>query len=199
MFDPQLGLQQLNGNRKLYSRLLGLLTQQLTHEFATLPEMLYKLAHGDLAHKIEAQQLNHTLKGVLGNLGITKLTQLSTDINLILKSGGLITTDDVKQFETSIQETLEAIQLFLQAQPVEEATTHALNQHHGFQHHLIFLAKRIESNEFIDEEDLANIKRMLPSHFNGAWQNLVDALDIFDFEQAHRVLLTMINTETGIG
>lgn len=74
-------LTRVRGNKKLYRRMLGLFTQST--EFAALEE---SLSQGDLT---KAGEYAHSIKGMTGNLTLTKVFETSTQLMNELRAGEL--------------------------------------------------------------------------------------------------------------
>ncbi len=188
MLDASLGLKQLNGNQTLYHKLLKLFLDQLTQEFSALPAQLQAISEGNDAARTATQQLNHALKGVAGNLAISALANLSAEIDLMLKRGDAIQANQATFFAQTISDTEKAIQAYLQTTsttnlepvaPVAQLDSSLL---------LMDLAKRIQGNEFIDDDELAELGRHIPVQQQTQWQLVIEALAVFDFDQAHTEL-----------
>ena len=192
MLDASLGLQQLNGNQTLYHKLLRLFLDQLTQEFSALPAQLQAIAEGDDEARTATQQLNHALKGVAGNLAINALANLSAEIDLMLKRGDAIHANQAAFFAQTLSDTEKAIQAYLQTTsatnlepvaPVEQLDVRSL---------LMDLANRIQGNEFIDDDELSELGRHIPMQQQTQWQLVIEALAVFDFDQAHTELQALL-------
>lgn len=77
--DLDAALARIRGNKKLYRRMLGLFLQST--EFDALEE---SLAQGDLA---KAGEYAHSIKGMTGNLTLTAVFELSTQLMNQLRAG----------------------------------------------------------------------------------------------------------------
>ncbi len=192
MLDASLGLQQLNGNQNLYHKLLRLFLDQLKQDFSVLPAQLKAISEGNDEAKTSTQQLNHALKGVAGNLAISALANLSAEIDLMLKRGDAIQADQAALFAQTLNDTEKAIQAYLQttsATPLEPvAPVEQLNVHSQ----LMDLAKRIQGNEFIDDDELAELSRHIPVQQQTQWQLVSEAMAVFNFDQAHNELQALL-------
>lgn len=54
------------------------------------------------------------------------------------------------------------------------------------------LAKRIQGNEFIDDDELSELGRHIPMQQQTQWQLVIEALAVFDFDQAHTELQALL-------
>ena len=79
LIDLDDGLGRVRGNKKLFVRMLGLFMDST--EFAALEEAL---GQGDIA-KIEHSA--HTIKGIAGNLSLTALFNVSTELMQQARNG----------------------------------------------------------------------------------------------------------------
>lgn len=77
--DVDNALARIRGNKKLYIRMLGLFTQ--SKEFASLDEML------ELEDYENAANVAHAIKGMTGNLSLTKLFETSMELMQQLRQG----------------------------------------------------------------------------------------------------------------
>ncbi len=101
--DAKNGLKILNGNKKLYRRLLNdfIKTNMLEEFLAALKEESFVIA----SEKI------HAVKGMSANLGLEKLFKVTKDLNLRLKTGEKIKKDsaEVQQLIFVYEKTREEI------------------------------------------------------------------------------------------
>ncbi|MEO5347504.1 MAG: Hpt domain-containing protein, partial [Magnetococcus sp. YQC-9] len=81
--DIQAGLANLNGNRKLYKKILGDVFSRF-HD--VVPRLQGELAQGG---RDEARRLIHTFKGVSGTLGAREAQKLSGQLEEALVDGAL--------------------------------------------------------------------------------------------------------------
>jgi CheY-like chemotaxis protein len=111
-FDLAAGLQRLQGNSKLYKKLL----LDFAKNYAVLAaEIQRALSAGDMD---QAHSLIHNLKGVSGNLAATGLQAAAIDMQKLVKKGDKKRVPSAKELdqkmsklENVLQETLETIQL----------------------------------------------------------------------------------------
>lgn len=79
LIDVDEGLARVRGNQMIYRKMLGLFLQST--EFDELEAALGKQDYP------KAQQLAHTIKGMTGNLSLTRIFLLSTQLMTQLKDG----------------------------------------------------------------------------------------------------------------
>lgn len=94
--DLDAALARIRGNRKLYRRMLGLFTQST--EFAALEE---SLSAGDLN---KAGEYAHSIKGMTGNLTLTKVFEASTLLMNELRQG-ILNDETVAAYRDALAKT----------------------------------------------------------------------------------------------
>lgn len=99
--DVDDALARFMGNEGMYVRFLGKL--QSDDSFDKLGAAFVA---GDVKETFAA---SHTLKGVLGNLGLTRLVDLNTPIVETARGGNLPAAADVDAFKAAYVETLALI------------------------------------------------------------------------------------------
>ncbi|MGM0615458.1 MAG: Hpt domain-containing protein [Pseudomonadota bacterium] len=80
-FDTSAGLAYADGDEELYREVLAMFHEQLTDEFAQLPEQLRKDSGDTLARQV------HTLKGSAGSVGATRIEAVAREIDQGFKAG----------------------------------------------------------------------------------------------------------------
>jgi PAS domain S-box-containing protein len=88
-FDLERGLSVLAGNASFYLKMLHEFKRQVDAEFMALPELLDKVDwHGrpDDPHCQDAKRMTHTLKGLAGTLGATRLAEAARAAEMALAS-----------------------------------------------------------------------------------------------------------------
>jgi HPt (histidine-containing phosphotransfer) domain-containing protein len=78
-FDFSTALSRLMGNKKLYAKMLGMLIN--SKEFDAFEQAV---SEGDLK---KASEHAHTIKGMTGNLAVTKLYEISAKLNQEMNNG----------------------------------------------------------------------------------------------------------------
>lgn len=197
LLNIQAGIQLVAGNETLYKKLLQQFSDQITQDFSAILDLLQQLEQdadkpADKKTFEPAQRLNHGLKGVAGNLAADALFRISQKIDGQLKQQHGPSKEEIEQLRQVMATTQQQIQVYLQqgqnpdrvaatstttsSVPSEmTATTRAqLDQ----------LKQRITANEYIDDAELEQLGNSLPSELGPKWQQIINALDLFDFEQA---------------
>ena len=94
--------ERLLGNEGLYKRLLVRFSEE-----TSVAELREAVANGNVETGFHVA---HTLKGVVGNLGLKKLTATVVPVVEILRGGALPSADDMQKIDAAYAETVEAIQ-----------------------------------------------------------------------------------------
>ncbi|KUJ72779.1 PAS domain-containing protein [Thiomicrospira sp. WB1] len=202
LVDESKGLVQLNGNQVLYDKLLQDVAQQLADDYASLATDLMALQSDDTQGMQSIQPLNHSLKGVAGNLALTRLFEISKTIDQSLKALRKPDSDVIQAFAQALAATRAAL-----AERKSGATTSAgeavshqptnASALSGEQHaRLQALLSKIQHNEFLDESDLEAHFAGLPGPEVSALKTqLNDCLDAFEFEQAAEALSLFLDQD----
>lgn len=107
-FDVDAGLVYADGDQELYLEVLAMFHEQLTTEFADLPQRLRADITSDVARQA------HTLKGSASSVGATHLAMAAQMIDQRIKEGS--TTLEVElldRLNTSIQAALSELNTIL--------------------------------------------------------------------------------------
>lgn len=99
--DVDGAIARFMGNQDMYVKFLGKLANDDSFD-----KLNAALASGDTKEGFAA---SHTLKGVLGNLGLTKLLDLNTPIVESLRAGNMPAQQDVDAFSAAYREALAII------------------------------------------------------------------------------------------
>ena len=89
------------GNEAMYTKFLGKLADDDSFD-----KLQAAFVDGDVKECFAA---SHTLKGVLGNLGLTKLVELNTPIVETARGGSMPQDADVDAFTAAYLQTLEIL------------------------------------------------------------------------------------------
>ena len=195
-FDLAQGIAQLQGNQKLYQRLLAQFAEQLGAEFSQLPTMLRQLNETDKDQAwSNAQTLAHGLKGVAANLGAKAIAELASHIDLQLKQQQPILMRSIKALETALDQAQSEIVVWLAAVNQEStvpdlAQTQKLDQAQ-LQAEIQSLIAAAQASEYIDSDRIAVLFNQLPESFKSYQPKLQQALEKFDFEQVQYQLDTL--------
>lgn len=99
--DVDGALGRFMGNEMMYVKFLGKLESDDSFD-----KLGAAFAAGDVKECFAA---SHTLKGVLGNLGLTRLVELNTPIVETARGGAMPQETDVEAFKAAYLETLKII------------------------------------------------------------------------------------------
>ncbi|UQB43149.1 response regulator [Thiomicrospira microaerophila] len=200
MLDIQAGLNQLAGNESLYKKLLTKFANQIETEYIAVLAMLHALTTDDSKSAFEpVQQLNHALKGVAGNLAAMGLFEISQRIDLKLKARQRPSDEQIEQLARALEETQQEIKLYLasdaallSAGAIHKKTNPLTTSLDITKAQLQSLQQRIEVCEYIDDQELDQLSQALPDNLQPGWLQMVQALDVFDFERAEQNLKQLI-------
>ncbi|MBU3022338.1 Hpt domain-containing protein [Aestuariibacter sp. A3R04] len=186
LIDLKFGLSQLSGNSELFLRLL----QKFSDEYVTAEDKLSLFFN---QHNWDsARTYLHTIKGVAGNLGITKLHHASRQAENELKSASEppasfhLFCDTLRATLTYIQ-TLQASPVLLNGDiPAEQADESELQRSSETTAPDDFI-RALAQNEFIAQEQLdAWLAVSTPD--SGKQQQIRDAIDDLDYDNALALL-----------
>lgn len=199
--DVEAGLAMLNNNHALYTKLLGLFLTQLETEFGALPNQLNQLDTSAETGDFSAAQLKaHTLKGLGGNLALKHLTQLTTELDRLLKQERLPPASLIDAFSASLETTRKAVTQWLQAASTNPAVTESndgtIAPPSTLHAELSRLLEAVNNSEYIDDALLTRLAQQLPPANQAAWLAITQALESFDFDQASQELTALIQTLT---
>ncbi|MGN0072741.1 MAG: Hpt domain-containing protein [Coriobacteriales bacterium] len=94
-------LERFMGSEPMYLKFLGKLRQD-----ETFGQLMAALDAGDMQTGFAA---SHTLKGLYGNLGLTKLVELNTPVVESLRAGALPSEADVAALKAAVKSTEELL------------------------------------------------------------------------------------------
>ncbi|MBE0506850.1 MAG: response regulator [Marinospirillum sp.] len=204
LLNVQAGIRQVVGNETLYKKLLQQFSEQITQDFSAILDLLQQLER-DADKKADkkifepVQQLNHGLKGVAGNLAAEALFNISQEIDRLLKQQHCPSREQIDLLGQVMATTQQQIQVYInkgQDSNAPAATSPAPSEMDAATRaQLDQLKQRITANEYIDGEELEQLGNSLPSEVRPIWQQVINALDLFDFEQALQQL-SLLNVKT---
>jgi PAS domain S-box-containing protein len=102
------GLSQVNNMPELYQDILCSFLAELNGIFADLPRALEQERTDETRRKV------HTLKGLAGTIGATRLEKVSTIINSALKNNLYISPELIHELQEALQEAKKGLLTFLQ-------------------------------------------------------------------------------------
>ncbi|MDR2820855.1 MAG: response regulator [Desulfovibrio sp.] len=172
------GIAATGGNKKLYQNLLERFVEHYGHGLSRIRELLLKEDY------VAAARLAHTIKGVAGNLGMTRVAELTKTMEASLPD---VPPDEslLSEYEAVMRETLEYIvslnlnqvEAVVGDKPLEEESRRALLDL------LVDLPKRTESDWGGTQRKLSNFVE--PAHGTphaGHLSALLKAVNDFDLE-----------------
>jgi PAS domain S-box-containing protein len=106
--DVNRGLAQVNNMPELYQDILCSFLAELDGIFADLPRALEQERTDETRRKV------HTLKGLAGTIGATRLEKISTIINSALKNNLSISSELIQELQEAIREAKEGLSAFIQ-------------------------------------------------------------------------------------
>ena len=200
LFDQAAGLELLGGNAALQRRLIEQFLQQQTTDFQPLCDELKALGPDSAAEAYKVtQQMAHTLKGVAGNLRLTKLALLAQTLDAALKRQQPPDPSLQQAFDEALQQTVAALNTWLAnselSRPVAppsavtapRSLSRVLEDLHALQ-------AAIHNSEYIDETRLQSIGPSLPPEMTQEWTRFCQLIDGFDFEQASQIVVRLIES-----
>ncbi|MBQ4833285.1 PAS domain S-box protein [Pseudoalteromonas sp. MMG010] len=139
--------------------------------------------------------LTHTLRGVAGNLGLTTLMKLLTDLE------HSNTDTDIHPILLLLKEELDTVVKLMSANLCPKPSASNLSQSNDndptstisideLNVHIDQLLNDSQSAE-LNDDLLENLKRSAPAKFLAIINNIADAFDEFDFDSAHTLLLDL--------
>lgn len=196
LINRQKGLQQLNGNQALYTKLLNQFLEQLNGDYNQLAKALGEAAMHSASHAVLAklQAQNHGMKGVAANLALTALYDVSQQVDSQLKQQLAPNPSLVVTFKQVLTDTRQAIQDQL-AHLSEQATMDDLQADSlkgdesmtnvELQAALRQLFSDLQSQRFLDIQQLQPIWTSLPNRLQEPYgKPLMTAIDNFEFDEA---------------
>lgn len=98
--DLETALSRVRGNKAIYKKMLVLF--QSSGEFASLEETLVQSDYE------RAAEVAHGIKGMTGNLGLTKLFETSTNLLQTLRQG-VLDADTLAAYRSAYEETKKCV------------------------------------------------------------------------------------------
>jgi len=106
--DVNRGLAQVNNMPELYQDILCSFLSELDGIFADLPRALEQDWTDETRRKV------HTLKGLAGTIGATRLEKISTVLNSALKNNLTISPELIQELQEALREAKKGLSLFMQ-------------------------------------------------------------------------------------
>lgn len=190
----------LSGNEALYRRLLKKLLRQIENDFRPTLGRIQEASPEPLDARLAAlQSASHNLKGVAGSLGLISLSEQASTLDRILKQGRLPPLAICETFNTTLQQAVTTIEMWLTAeQPVTPAAPDidcsTIDQ--TLIDTLQSLLIAVKNNLYVEDARIQAAGQHLPTAFRAEWQAFVDAMDEFEFAHAERILVPLLHTLT---
>ncbi len=188
--DIEAGLARLNGNRKLFKKLLIEFDNSYTHVGG---EIRQAVEMGDLE---SARRIAHTIKGVAGNLSAGSVFEAAENLGKALKTEP---ADTCGRCLTYLETELRRVRMAVKELAVEETVFVDIQidpeQTNGL---LVKLVGLLEGDDLEAEDCFSELKRAMDLKRYGKQMDAIEALiSEFDFGRAKTALLA-IGTELGI-
>ncbi len=180
-FDFKRGLRSADGDQAFYHRLLFLFRQQLDGEFASAEELLERPDDG------QASRLIHTIKGVAGTVGHTRLAAIAAAIDLAFKERRPVTPDMLAEFRAAMKDAKARLETL----PPLSALSLKIGEAQG-KKAVEKMLSMLKNSEYIDESLLADVSDYLDGRLGAhASRRLIDQVENFDLDTAIATLLEL--------
>ncbi len=191
------GIQRLMGDKALYRKSLGQLHQQLLGPYARLGQILDHLGADSMpADFAAAQSLVHSLKGVAGNLAMKELASVASLLDASLKQNQVPEPGLVARFENIRQAHVQQAGQYLAEHASNEGWDMNLEKpadQTRVRAALAKLAAAISGSQFIGEDELIAVARLLPASVREHhWPAVEQALDALDFDAAAQAMKPLL-------
>jgi HPt (histidine-containing phosphotransfer) domain-containing protein len=179
LLNYDFALNQLGGNESLLSKMLG----KFSTEFeAVSSELKDLLAAGDTK---SAKMRVHTIKGISGNLGLQALYECATEFDAQLREDRF-QEETFQRFSSLVQET--CVQIHEREQintPEKSLVSPTLSKETS----KLELTKKLERNEFIDDDTLINLVSGL-SMSEEKSKELIELIEELQYQDALHLVST---------
>ena len=185
--DVDWGLTRVGGNRALFAKLLREFYQDHQADITLIEQALAEQRFQDV------RRIVHTIKGVTGNIGATKLQQSCLELEQAFAAEGAI-EHALFMFKQDFQQLFRELQQFehlhrseakVDAEPKNRHIKLSVQQLADITSPLLTL---LQNGDAAALEVLMQIKQHLPEQVQPLVQNLQQAIEDFDFDQAIDVL-----------
>ncbi|MDM8568250.1 ATP-binding protein [Thiotrichales bacterium HSG1] len=182
--DIKSGMNRLGQNYQLYVKLL----QGFYNSYHDVIKKIHDLLEQE---KItEAIYMLHSIKGVSGNLSITKLYEISGSLETALKSEPKIVPELITKFEsatTEVMNTISGLKIDESNFFSEEVNIAALKPL------LMELTNLLAEYNSRAIDVIPTIKQHLTESFQDIYQRLEEKIDNFEFNEAEKVLAELMD------
>ncbi len=180
-FDFEHGLRLSDGDFVFYHRLLQHFKDQLAADFSTLADRLPNIYDKDVPRMI------HTLKGISGTVGHTRLSAITMNIDRAFTEGNKITQEMQLEFKQAINEAKEQLSTL----PSPPAFSQQLNTENA-RAMLITLLTTLRNSELVEEDLLTSVADFLDTRLGyQASKDLKKHVYNFDYDSAVVALLNL--------
>jgi len=187
--DTESALNRLGGNRKVLAKLL----KTFCRDYAdTADKIRDALKSGDTEL---ALNLNHTLKGVAGNLSANELWQASRELESAIKNNGSARSEILlNTFEAALERALTSAEQFeIEDEPLDQPSEIISSSAPYSEIRELFLLLQRHSPKA--EDGLYPVKTYLENlGFQSDIEKLEDCISSFDFRQAREILAGLAQT-----
>jgi two-component system sensor histidine kinase/response regulator len=182
--DIEAGVKRLNGNRKLYRKLL--------FDFAGT----YSVSYDDINRALQqgdsalAMRLIHTLKGVAGNISAFEIQQLAAELEKALTRSAALETERLLAY---LGKTVKSMKATLDELPESALTVKAQSlkayDRGKAETLLLDLARLIWEDDVNAEQSLEEFQKVMdPSVYGDNIKALTESIGDYDFDTAKEVL-----------
>ena len=180
-------MNRLLGNETLFIRLLNMFLQTYSNHIQMVSELISTNQLG------EAEKLVHTLKGLCGNIGAVKVHQQLQNIDSVLKTSQIPSTEALQQLNESFNILLASVDTFLKG--LQSTPTHLEGEenHNRAFLYLETIFEHVESDMGIVFDTFEMLKT-LPNHgINPETLNALQyAIEMFDTQKQQEILKKLI-------
>ncbi|MFV0421559.1 response regulator [Oleidesulfovibrio sp.] len=186
LLDTALGLMRVKGNRHLHDGLLA----EFISEFKNYPALMRSFVERDTPD--EARKLNHALRGVAGNIGATRLFNLSVKLGDCLKKESLGCAPLLSELDNVMHATVDTILQYL------KSAEHSLNSEASPLASGVAAARIEELRSLLRVHDtraldvLDELRTTIQSQQPDIYDALLRALNKFDFKGALKHINRMV-------
>jgi len=181
---------RLGGNTNLYLKLVKKFLSESSDNAEKIKSLLEeeKIAEA----KVEA----HTMKSVAGNLGAEDLSEIAKQLDINLKSGGDESTQEIlEQYTGHMHTAVESFKKVVASANGEKQENQKAPSASDSE-----LLSKVEKMAELLEDDLSEAMNIaegigvnVSEKLKGAWEELMEALESFDTDEAGKIAKNIIN------
>ena len=193
ILDIEQGLYLIGNNLELYQRLLSQFLVQVKKDTDILITQLESLNEKSTDEQFaQAQQHAHSLKGVVGNLGLSFLAKQITELDRLLKRHTLPDQHFIRDLSMGATDTYDTVRSWLDRQ-----ITHQKSDKLECEVSIESFEKLIcsvQNNEFVDDTLLSSLLMSIPVTLQPDFKQVISAIDSFDYELAEAKLKSLLSS-----